>query len=82
MVRVIHNKLLFVVHSVHLDLDGALTLVIRTDPTAEVIERVGSYAQLLAGSPAAIQDRRNEKKRDNACYLGDPPSTVLPPLWG
>ena len=62
-------------------LDGALTLVIRTDPTAEVIERVGSYAQLLAGSPAAIQVRRNEK-RDNARYLGDPPSTVLPPLWG
>ena len=36
---------------------------------------------LLAGSPAAMQVRR-KGKRDTVRYLGEPPPTVLPPLWG
>ena len=36
---------------------------------------------LLAGSPAAMQVRR-KGKRDPVRYLGEPPPTVLLPLWG
>ena len=36
---------------------------------------------LLAGSPAAMQVW-GKGKRDTVRYLGEPPPTVLPPLWG
>ena len=36
---------------------------------------------LLAGSPAAMQVQR-KGRRDTVRYLGEPPPTVLPLLWG
>ena len=39
-------------------------------------------ALLLADSPATMQVQEEERRRDTVRYLGEPPPTVLPLLWG